>query len=420
MYGWKPTSKVNAESNKDNWSMFSHDPARTGYASGVVSTNFAETWTAHSVVPVWSSPAVAKGCVYIKCNNVTCFNATTGQIVWESSTYSMQEHSSIAVVDGYVYSGSNHYSSEIVGDIYALNASTGDKIWSYPTNTAVKSSPAVVDGVVYIGSDDYNVYALNAYTGTKLWNYTTGGEVRTALNVVNGYVYVASNDGNVYAFNSSTGTKIWNYTTGTKEPRVWVSSPTVANGAVYVGSTSNGIFALNASTGAKIWHYPTGDPVSGGEIPSTPAVVDGYVYIGALANVYALNASTGTKIWNFTTNGYEISSPAVANGVVYFGSIDHNVYALDAYNGTKIGNYTTTDKVFSSPAVVGNVVYVGADHKLYAIKISSLKPQHTTTNTTSSQSDLEPSIITAIVATVFVVGLILYRIKIKKHQQHHK
>ena len=48
-------------------------------------------------------------------------------------------------------------------------------LWKYTTGNMVESSPAVVDGVVYIGSGDGNVYALNATNGAKLWNYTTGG-----------------------------------------------------------------------------------------------------------------------------------------------------------------------------------------------------------------------------------------------------
>ena len=58
--------------------------------------------------------------------------------------------------------------------LYALNASTGAKLWSYTTNGDVGSSPAVANGVVYFGSFDDNVYALNASTGTKLWSFTTG------------------------------------------------------------------------------------------------------------------------------------------------------------------------------------------------------------------------------------------------------
>lgn len=45
--------------------------------------------------------------------------------------------------------------------MYALDAVTGNKKWSYATGGRVRSSPAVVDGVVYVGSQDHNVYALD-------------------------------------------------------------------------------------------------------------------------------------------------------------------------------------------------------------------------------------------------------------------
>ena len=85
--------------------------------------------------------------------------------------------------------------------MYALNAATGAKLWSFFTKFDVAfSSPAVANGVVYVGSDDDNVYALNAGTGIKLWSYTTGNFVSSSPSVVNGKIYVGSQDGNVYAF----------------------------------------------------------------------------------------------------------------------------------------------------------------------------------------------------------------------------
>ena len=54
--------------------------------------------------------------------------------------------------------------------------------------------------MVYVGSDDRNVYAFNASTGPKLWSYTTGDiGVDSSPAVVNGVVYVESNL-NLYAF----------------------------------------------------------------------------------------------------------------------------------------------------------------------------------------------------------------------------
>jgi outer membrane protein assembly factor BamB len=50
--------------------------------------------------------------------------------------------------------------------VYALDASSGDLIWSYETGGDVYSSPTVVDGVVYVGSEDKHVYALGAGKNT--------------------------------------------------------------------------------------------------------------------------------------------------------------------------------------------------------------------------------------------------------------
>jgi outer membrane protein assembly factor BamB len=97
-------------------------------------------------------------------------------------------------VNGVVYVGS------VDDNVYALDASTGAKLWSYATGHAVVSSPAVVNGVVYVGSVDDNVYALDANTGAELWSYATGLEVQSAAAVVNAVVYVGSDDDNLYAF----------------------------------------------------------------------------------------------------------------------------------------------------------------------------------------------------------------------------
>jgi outer membrane protein assembly factor BamB len=66
------------------------------------------------------------------------------------------------------------------------------------------------------------------------------------------------------------------------------------------------------------------------------------------------------------------SSPAVANGVVYVGSGDHNVYALNASTGALLWSYTTGDGVYSSPTVAKGMLYVGSnDGKVYAFGLKT-------------------------------------------------
>ncbi len=45
-----------------------------------------------------------------------------------------------------------------------------------------------------------------------------------------------------------------------------------------------------------------------------------------------MNATTGAQLWNYKTGDAVVSSPAVANGIVYVGSYDHIVYAIGDYS----------------------------------------------------------------------------------------
>ena len=86
------------------------------------------------------------------------------------------------MVNGVVYEGSYD------DNLYAVNASTGKKLWAFKSGNKIYDSPAVANRVVYVGSGglDDSLYALNAATGKKLWSFTTGGEVYSSPAVVNG------------------------------------------------------------------------------------------------------------------------------------------------------------------------------------------------------------------------------------------
>jgi eukaryotic-like serine/threonine-protein kinase len=78
-----------------------------------------------------------------------------------------------------------------------------------------------------------------------------------------------------------------------------------------------------------------------------------------------------TPLWTAATALIVSSSPAVANGVVYFGGADQHLYAFDAAGVTDCSGTPKTcsplwiwssggTSVDSSPAVWNGVVYVGA------------------------------------------------------------
>ncbi|MEW6222649.1 MAG: PQQ-binding-like beta-propeller repeat protein [Candidatus Hadarchaeota archaeon] len=114
----------------------------------------------------------------------------------------------------------------------------------------------------------------------------------------------------------------------------------------------------------------------GGGVVNSPAVVDGMVYFGSWAGAfYALDAENGVQIWKHEVDGdVHTSSPAVVGGKVYFGTEGGGVengriiYALNIENGDEVWSRKLDDEVNSSPVVVGGKVFVGSsDGKVHAL-----------------------------------------------------
>jgi outer membrane protein assembly factor BamB len=77
--------------------------------------------------------------------------------------------SSPVVVKNTVYFGSGD------GNVYALDAATGEQRWKFKTGDVVHASPAFADGVLFFGSWDSYFYAVDAATGKEKWRFH-GGE----------------------------------------------------------------------------------------------------------------------------------------------------------------------------------------------------------------------------------------------------
>jgi outer membrane protein assembly factor BamB len=254
---------------------------------------------------------------------------------------------------------------------------TNTELWRFETRDL--GSPVVTSGVVYLGGNpvylgsgsEYNLYAIDAVTGTELWKFSTGGMVESTPAVASGIVYIGSGDSNLYAIDAVTGKEKWKFATDG-----WIfSSPAVASGVVYIGSfdknlnnCKTSLYAIDAVAGTELWRFTTEGDLKG-NVVSSPAVANGVVYVGSFdKNLYAIDAVTGREKWRFATGDLVSSSPAVANGVVYVGSDDKNLYAIDTVTGKEKWRFATGDLVSSSPAVANGVVYVGSwDDNLYAI-----------------------------------------------------
>jgi eukaryotic-like serine/threonine-protein kinase len=396
---------ASATSTPDNWPMFNHDLAHTGYSTSTSPRTNQTLWTFTAGGAVQTSPAVVDGIVYFGSDDgyVYALNAANGSLIWKYNTFGPVQ-SSPAVNNGVVYIGGYHSHA-----VFALNAYTGALIWQAPTDSIYPnqiSSVGVAYGLVYVDVAFTDVpsggvlYAFNALTGNITWKYNAGLWTNASPAVYDGKVYIGDSGGSVIALDATSGNVTWKYGTlsdgnspnssdGTYSGS---SSFLISNGLLYFGTWRLTVQAWDASTGAFRWS----GKIEGSVAFSTPALANGVVYVSTgvggtsdyleSGGVTAVNAKTGALLWNHTIGSISYSSPAIADGMVFVGSdIIHtskpslfevtggqSIYALNSADGATIWSYVTGGEVYSSPAVAYGVVYVGSnDGKVYAFGSST-------------------------------------------------
>ena len=133
--------------------------------------------------------------------------------------------------------------------LYALDAATGALRWRFDTELPIGNSPTVAGGVVYVGGFDHKLHALNATTGDHLWSFdgATAGYSANPL-VISGKVIIGNRDGAMYAIGAQgtaqQGKLIWKYKTG--GPIMLTAA--AKDGIVYFAANDNYAYALRINT----------------------------------------------------------------------------------------------------------------------------------------------------------------------------
>ena len=322
------------------------------------------------------SPVVWNGNVYViswygqwygETSHLVCINATNGSIIWKIE---VEGASTPAVYDGKVFVGL------LNGSLLCVDARTGKVLWNKklednPSWWGIASSPLIYNGTIYVTTfSNGTLWALDL-NGNVKWKITTGGEIGhyTSPSAYNGFIFFAGNKSANYGYANGTyvnelicvnenGEIIWEFQTDSQI----LSSPSIEYGKVFF-TTKHRIYAVNISTGSEVWNVSINGTIS------TPALAFGMVFVGSKdGKMYCLDANTGTILWTFQANGKIDSSPAIANGVIYFATNTPNgtIYALNL-NGTLLWKYTLTPpqgkyyNVMSSPYIWNGKLFIGAD-----------------------------------------------------------
>ncbi|MBI1827110.1 MAG: PQQ-binding-like beta-propeller repeat protein [Planctomycetes bacterium] len=189
------------------------------------------------------------------------------------------------------------------GNIYAMLARTGQKVWTFKMSKRGLNTGPVVDGkYVYVTNGEENIDTTEmgrvvCIDASLTGDITKTGEIWRAEGIkagfsspalANGKLYVVDNSANLHSIDAKTGKINWVYSLG----RVGKGSPTVtADGIIYVGE-QNGVFHVLRDEGDKCVsldeeHFARADKTLD-EIYGSPVVLDGRVYFMTRYNTYCL------------------------------------------------------------------------------------------------------------------------------------
>jgi eukaryotic-like serine/threonine-protein kinase len=259
------------------------------------------------------------------------------------------------------------------GEVDAYTADTLEYRWSFPQKGVSNLKPIIgaieVSGdTLYFGGTDGNVYGLDAVTGNKKWQFTTGGEIWSTPAIANNTLYIGSFDKKIYAVDIPTQTKKWEFTTGATN----IAPPLVFEGLVYAGSLDRSIYAINQNDGSQAWKF-----TGGNWFWAKPVVYNGVIFAPNLDNhVYGLDAKTGQKVFDYNVEGQVASWPVVVGNRVIVATEDGKIYSLgtdrNSPNQRPLDPLPENVVVTSPLSALNDIVYInGSDNQIYQVNLTT-------------------------------------------------
>jgi outer membrane protein assembly factor BamB len=362
----------------DDWTTFAHDDARTGFErmqTGITKQTVGHLhrrWLRSLSEHIWASPLAARGLVYVATEegNVYGIDAASGEIRWKRNVGNAV-HMTPALVDGRLLVGA-YGRLPATGKqprdaaFAALDPMTGALLWRTPLPGLLRSEPVVLHGMIYeglAGGDSFSgcfqggVIALDQRTGKVTgvrWHPTRK----------------ANNGGGVWGPLSTDG------------ERIYVGTGNTCNdlgGAEYGDS----VVALSRDL-RVLWHLPTRVPgVDDSDVGGGVALHGSRTYVaGKNGYLYSLDRATGRVVRRadlapWARNGGSSATPTGDGTMIIISGGEHTdqnddrkgpgsiVTAFD-HDGRVLYHFTTAGVVRESAAFVPGIGFLALDRRIVA------------------------------------------------------
>ncbi|SNY57961.1 Beta-barrel assembly machine subunit BamB [Arsukibacterium tuosuense] len=306
-------------------------------------------------------------------------NSISPKKVWQSNVGNGVEHYESGlkpvIVTDKVYAASRD------GIVEAKNLSNGRTLWSFDLRDEDETSllarlsgdsARIAGGVtfndnkLYLGTEDGEVFALNAETGELLWRVAVKGEVLASPAVDAGLLVVATTAGTLIALDAATGEQRWTFED--EQPALTirgVSEPVIEAGGVIYGSGTGRVGVLIADRGYQAWEEAIASPQGSTDlsrlvdVDAKPIVVAGTLYaIAYNGELVAMELRSGRQLWKRDYASFR--NMAVAGNILYLVDSTGGIYAVDRRNGSEVWGQQGLQRHFlTGPTVYKDYLVVG-------------------------------------------------------------
>jgi uncharacterized protein (TIGR03118 family) len=316
-----------------------------GFVYGLDAATGAVKWQIHpndsALAQVWGSATLVGSNVAIgyasgeefvdtpptSRGSLVLLNPKTGAVIWQ--TYTVTDAELAQGVTGAAIWGTPAYDPTT----HIIYAGTGNNYGSQDPDNPTQTN-GTSDAMIAFDARDGHIIRVNQATSADNWNrqFPLGGPDFDFGD--SPHIYTLKNGEKVVGAGQKSGFyHVFDAATGEDLNQIQVSG----------GSTLGGLFAT-AAVDAKTRVVFANDRDPGTAPPS--------------GHLFAIAGDASHVVWQFDTAKPDQSGVALANGVVYFESLDGFLYALDEKTGDLLAK-VATGQSDSGPAVSNGHVYLG-------------------------------------------------------------
>lgn len=251
----------------------------------------AVVWRQRFDAAVGGAPAVAEGRVYVVARDGSAWavRASDGKVEW--SLPGTPSASGVMGVSAPAVDARQVIFPFSSGQMIAVDKAAGTGLWSsyvagqrrgraYASISDLTGDPVIADGTVYAGTSAGRLAAVNADTGQTIWSVRDGATSPVA--VAGGALFLVNDEDQLVRLDAGTGEEIWRvdmpYFTKERDKRrkaIYAHyGPVLAGGRLVIASSDGLIRSFDPQSGAVL---------SAVELPggaaSAPAVAGGTLYV---------------------------------------------------------------------------------------------------------------------------------------------